>query len=168
MIRKFISLMFLCLILTSFGCPPAPIKSKLDELFDKNFEGLDTPEITWIKKGVSRSFPYRTYEQVWDALVLVMIQQGIVVRVSKEEGTMLVVSSLPIAVFVERGETITVYINWITDLYKSVKKPDEVAVSVELEEAQKITDSYFDKIATQLYSNERWKWLRKEGKTDNK
>lgn len=162
MIRRTLILFTLLCLFVFFGCAPPIIKTELDVLFEKNFEGFESPEVTYIKKGVSRNFPYATYDQVWDATILVMIQQGIIVRSSKDDGIIVTVTTPPLAIFVERGEVVTVYLNWMTHLYRRIDKPEVVTVAFELNEAQKIAETFFGKLATQLYAAEKWKWLKAE------
>ncbi len=143
-----------------FGCAPKIVKSELDQLFEKNFEGFEIPEVGWIKGGESRSFPYATFDEVWDATILVLMQQGIIVRSSKDTGRIVTITKPPIAIFVERGEVVAVYLNWMEHLYKRGDKPEVVTAQFKLNAARKMAKDFFDKLATQVYAGEKWKWLR--------
>ena len=143
-----------------FGCAPKIVKTELDQLFENNFEGFEIPEERWIKEGLSRSFPYATFDEVWDATILVLMQQGIIVRSSKDTGRIVAITKPPIAIFVERGEVATVYLNWMEDLCRRVDKPEVVTVQFKLDAARKMAKDFFDKLATQLYAGEKWKWLK--------
>jgi len=147
-----------------FGCAPKIVKTELDQLFEKNFEGFEIPEVRWIKGGGSRSFPYVTFDEVWDATILVLMQQGIMVRSSKDTGRIVTITKPPIAIFVERGEVVAVYLNWMEHLYKRVDKPEVVTVQFKLNAARKMAKDFFDKLATQVYAGEKWKWLKIQGK----
>jgi len=144
-----------------FGCATTPKKTELDQLFEKNFEGFELPEVRWIKGGISRSFPYVTFDEVWDATILVLIQQGIIVRSSKDTGRIVTITKPPIAIFIERGEVVTVYLNWIKHLYRKVDEPKTVT-AFKLDNVKMMAKDFFDKLATQIYAGEKWKWLKKE------
>lgn len=160
--RKAFFLMFL-VSFTLFGCAATVVKTELDQLFEKNFEGFEIPEVRWIKEGVSRSYPYTTFPEAWDATILVLMQQGVVVRSSKDTGTLVTVTKPPLAIFVEQGEVVTVYLNWMGHLYRRADKPEVTTIEFKSEDAKKIGETFFDKLATQVYAGEKWKWLRVKG-----
>lgn len=143
-----------------FGCGPKIVKTELDQLFDKNFEGIEIPEVRWIKEGESRGFPYATFDEVWNANILVLMQQGIMVRSSKDTGRIITIAKPPLAIFVERGEVVNVHLNWMEHLYRRVDKPEVVTVQFKLNAINKMTKNFFDKLATQVYAGDKWKWLK--------
>lgn len=98
--------------LTISGCARVPIKTQLDLLFERSFKDVRVPEIDQIKNlaktnafGLTSSFPHTTYDEVWNAALIVSVQQGVVVRASKSVGTMVIVPirmfTPPFALFLE-------------------------------------------------------------------
>lgn len=157
---KRISILFILSVL--FSCAPTIVKTELDQLFEKNFESLKIPEVTMIKsKGINKSFPYVTFDKVWDSTMKVLIQQGIIVRASKDTGVVIAITTPPLAMFVERGEVITVHLNWMEDLYKRLDKPELVTAVFMPDDKEKMAKTFFDKLATQVYAEEKWKYLYK-------
>jgi len=157
--RKILILAIFFIMSVLFGC--ASKKTELDQLFEKNFKGFEMPEVRWIKEGVSRSFPYVTFDEVWDATILVLMQRGAIVRSSKNTGRIVAITRPPIVIFVERGEVVTVYLNCMKHLYRRVDKPEEVIVQFKPNAAKIIAEDFFDKLATQVYAKKKWKWLKR-------
>lgn len=157
-----------------FGCAPkvkVAVKTELDQLFENNFEGLNVLEVTDIKaEGVSRSFPYATYDQVWDSIITILMQQEIIVRMSKDKGTIVVVRSYPpLAIFVDRSEPISVYLGRMWNLYNVVGDPKAVSPlaaikNMVMAQIKEIQGRFFDKLAAQVYADEKWKYLYKSEK----
>lgn len=133
-----------------FACAQKPvvIKSELDKLYEKNFEGLEIPDTDWIKEGESRSFPYKTFDEIWDASISELMQQGIIAHALKEKGVIVIVREPPFALYIEKGENNTVYINWMWDLYGRI-----------IADHAKITKAFFDELALHLYCKDKWKYL---------
>jgi len=150
------------------GCAPKRVKTELDQFFEKNFEGFEIPEARWIKEGESRSFFYKTFDEIWDATILVLMQQGIMVRSSKDTGRIVTITKYPIAIFIERGKDnkkdVTVYLNCMKHLYRRVDKPRVITVQVKSDDVKMIAKDFFDKLATQVYAREKWKWLKSQEK----
>ncbi|MBI5409843.1 MAG: hypothetical protein HZA14_10800 [Nitrospirae bacterium] len=77
------------------------------------------------------------------------------------------VTTPALALFVEKGEVITAYMNWLHYLYESADKSkggywlisDEKKKMVQ---AFEITKALLDRISTQVYAGEKWKWLKVE------
>jgi len=152
-----------------FGCAPKVVTTELDQLFEKDFEGFEVPEISKIKEwGGSKDYPYVTFDDVWESTIIVLMQQGTIVRSSKNTGVIVTITTPPLAVFVEGGEVIKVYLHWMENLYKRLDKPEMVTVKFEAAAMEKRNKTFFDKLSTQLYSNEKWKWLKFEGKEGKK
>ncbi|MBI4707976.1 MAG: hypothetical protein HY761_08640 [Candidatus Omnitrophica bacterium] len=133
-----------------FGCAPTVGKTELDQHFDNNFEGLIVPDVTEIKSvGKSKSFPYTSFDNVWDSAIKVLMQEGIIVRASKNTGIIVTIAKPSFAIFVDRGEEIiTVYLKHMENLDWSGGQ----------------SGVFFDKLATQLYCDEKWKYLYKTEK----
>lgn len=192
MYRKILRVViFFLILIVFFGCgPKVLVKTKLDQLFENNFEGLETPEVTKIKEAqISKSFPYATFDEVWDAIIIMVTQQGIIVRSNRDSGVIAVllpvvlgsaetiiggdtallpyplphfpVIFMPMAVvFVERGEVVTVYLNW-ENPYERLDKPEVVTVEFTPDLKEGRAKDFFDELATQVYAKEKWNYLYK-------
>jgi len=62
-------------------------------------------------------------EQVWDATLLVCLQEGILVRSSKPTGSLVVMGGRPMALCIEPGAPVRVHLNWMNDLYLPAQGP---------------------------------------------
>jgi hypothetical protein len=162
---NFLAIMLIIIILLS-GCAHPVIKSQLDQLYEKNFEGLEVPDASKIKaEGKGQNFPYASYDDVWDSTIMVLIQNGSIVKSSKDSGIIVSVGSIPpYAFFVEKGESPNIYIYGMWDVYKRVDNPKLFTVQRVDKSVEVTAKLYFDRISTQLYSGEKWKWLKPEGK----
>lgn len=145
-----------------FGCSPKVFKTELDELFENDFEGLNIPENAQIKKeGINKSFPYATFDKVWDSAIIVLMQQRIIVRASKDTGKIVTVSGTPIIILVERSEPVSIYFDCMYYLNKQINNPKAVMPMIEPDFKEKTGKAFFDKVATQVYADEKWKYLYK-------
>lgn len=147
-----------------FGCAPKAVKTELDQLFENDFEGLNVPAVTKIKEdGINKDFPYATFDEVWDSVITVLMQQRIIVRGSKETGTIVTVTGTPLVIFVEQAETVTVHVDCMCNLFKQADDPKAVIPKATLDFKEK-TAKFFDKVSTQVYADEKWKYLFKTEK----
>lgn len=144
-----------------FGCGPKTVNTKTEicRLFETDFGGFTVPEIDKIKQGEGKSFPYTEFDEVWDSAIIVLMQQGIVLRSSKDSGIIVAIGSLPLSIFVERGERVHVYINVMEDLYKRLDDPEKIALEFSPDRLDKIYTNFFAKLATQVYAGKKWKYL---------
>ncbi len=89
----------------------------------------------------------------------VELARKIVVRVSKDTGIIAVVSGTPFVVFVERGEPVNVYVDCMFNLYRQVNNPSVSVLKAAPDLKEKTAKAFFDKLATQVYADEKWKYL---------
>lgn len=188
MIKKILILnTFLFILIILFGCVPQPkfIKTEMDQLFEKDFVGLDIPEINKIKvEGKNKDYPYTNFDEVWDSVIIILMQEGFIVHLSKDSGIIAVVPPQQIkvapkgfyyyttgqsplfeaiALLIEKREEVTtVYLKCMEDLNRKVNKPEEKVGFTADEE--KIAEIFFGKLATQIYSSQKWKYLYKQSK----
>ena len=142
------------------GCATPVVKSELDQLYEKNFEGFGMPEITEIRnERISKSFPYTTFDEVWDAVILVLMQHGAIAHAAKDNGVVAVITTPPMVVFVEKGDTVTVYLRWMDKLYRRLDKPALATVKFDSYIKRKFADNVFDTLSTQIYAKGKWKYL---------
>ena len=115
--------------------------------------------------GDQRAFPQTTFDEVWDASLAVSIQQGIVARASKNSGTIAVVPNVqtpPFIVLVEESNPTTAYLYWMEYLHRRVDDSSKVDGTILADTTKsKIAEKYFDKVATQVYAESKWKYLNK-------
>ena len=128
-----------------FGCAPQRVKTELDQYFDNNFEGLQVPDAAEIKStGESKTFPHTSFDKVWDSSIIVLMQEGIIVRASKDTGIILTISKSSSAIFIDKGaEAITVYLKRIFNLDWNGGQ----------------AGTFLDKLATQVYADQKWNYL---------
>jgi hypothetical protein len=157
-------------VLTISGCARVPIKTHLDLLFERSFKDVRVPEIDQIKNlakantfGLTSSFPHTTYDEVWNAALIVSMQQGVVVRASKSSGTMVIVPvrmlTPPFVLFLEGNGRVDLYLCWMDSLYTRVDKPDQLAFVFPDTIKNKMGTDYLDKLSTQVYSGKKWQYL---------
>lgn len=166
MLKKILLIFIVFVILpVFFGCAPKVVKTQLDQLFENNFEGLTVPEVSKLKQdGISKSFPYASFDKVWDSTITVLMQQRIIVRGSKETGTIVTVTGTPLVIFVERAEPVSVYLDYMFSLYRAVDNPKAVTPQSKPDFKEKKAKDFFDKLATQVYADDKWKYLYKTEK----
>jgi len=143
-------------------------KTKLDKLFETDFAGFNLPDAAWIKQGKNKEFPYTTFDRVWDSAMLVFMQQGIMVRASKEQGVIAAITQGPLAVYIEKGEVVNVYLNCMDDLYRNAEKSNKLnkQKSTGCPDILNNSARYFDKLSTQVYEKEKCKYLDKESRNE--
>lgn len=90
-------------------------------------------EITTIK-----NFPYTTFDKVWNAAILVLMQEDVIMEASKDTGVIKINTERPCIIKAIRGDVVSIQIYNI-----------------------KIAKTIFYKIATQVYSGEKWGYLYK-------
>ena len=148
MLRKkflFILLSFMAILFLGCASKKNIIKTELEQYFDKEFAGLQVPDAGEIRRsGESRSFPYTSFDIVWDSAVIVLMQEGIIARASKDTGIILTISKSSSAIFVDKGgEAITVYLKRMHNLDWNGGQGGR----------------FFDKLATQIYADQKWSYL---------
>jgi len=155
-----LGLAMLCLLI---GCGGG-ISTKLDRHFAERFRSFEAPAADKIKtEGVSREFPYASYDTVWDAATVVVMQNWIVVHANNRQGVIAAVSgqpaSLPMAVLVEKRDPVVVHLRWMTELFGKIDEPSELVFDLSEENKNELTKVFFDKLSTQVYAGEKWKYL---------
>ena len=136
------------------------IRTELDVLFAENFYSLKVPDNRWIKeRSVSRSFPEATFEQVWDSAIIVFLQKGIVAHADKDKGTIVIIYALPFMIFVEKNDIINVYLKWMDYLYRGYDEPEILTIKFKRYKKKAMAKDFLDQLATQIYSQEKWKYL---------
>jgi hypothetical protein len=162
------------------------VSTKMDETFQQDFKDYQLSGSTIKQRGTSRAFPQATYDEVWDATLVILMQSGIIPKADKNAGVVLCITTPPAAFYVEKEGNTKVYVMLVEDLFeydsyqkmKSVINPvvaftgkaeqsdmmDKVqergnAYQISAGERDKITQNFLDKLATQLYSGKKWKYL---------
>lgn len=164
-----LSLLLISSFLCFWGCAPKKeiVRTELDQLFEKNFEDFVTPDINKIKlEGKSKSFPYVTFDEVWHSAIIVLMQHGIIARAFKDTGVIVTITTPPLVLFIEKGEVVTGYLHIMDYLYKRIDEPEKVALRFSIQKKEEICDSFFDRLSTQIYSSQKWKYLYKGALND--
>lgn len=164
--NSFMILILLPLILfggCAVGAPKrAKTETKMHYLFENDFEGFVPPQVNKIKGGCSRIFPYTEFDDVWDSAIIVSMQECVIIHSSKESGIIIGIGNLPVSVFVERSEPIKVYVNDNDTLYKTVDSPEKAIYIFKPDTLGTVLESFLDKLSTQIYADEKWKYLYTE------
>jgi|SRR3990172_994764 len=144
-----------------FGCGPKTVTTttKMYQLFNTDFRGFAVPEISEIKQGQGKSFSYAEFDEVWDSAIIVLIQQGILVRSSKNSGTIAAIGTVPLSVVIQRGRLVNVYVKVMDDLYKTLDNPDKAVWEFDPNQLEAIYTDFFSKLATQVYAGKKWRYL---------
>lgn len=160
------------------------------QLFAKDCEGFAVPDAATIKSAnVSRNYPHVTFERVWDAAVILLIQESIVVHAERSQKSGLLAtltgpafisatvdmpniglqewvqnvtySRPPLVVLLEEEDTegVSVYLYWMQNLYDSVNEPKIRLVEFPQDLVEQESKELFDKLSTQVYVSEKWKYL---------
>lgn len=152
-------LLFLFFLFFSSSSPATEIV----RLVENNFQHLNVPPINTIKAGgVSKTYTDTNFENVWHATILVLMQEGILVRSSKEAGVIVAFREPPATILVERGQQVTVYLYWMEDVYKPLDGDEEAMIKFPPEEKEKLANNFFYKLTRQAHPAARWKFLWSE------
>ncbi len=143
------------------GCASTSTVAKppWEQLFESGFDGLAVPETGEIHvRGTHRSFPHTTSGTVWDAAMVVLMQQGLIVRSSKPSGVFIIVTTPPLAVAIEPSEPVLVSVKSLEHLYGG-----DTATTVPPAGAggtpRPNVEAFFDLLTTQVYVGEKWRYL---------
>jgi len=185
MAKKILFTVVLSTLLFSYGCGPKFVKTKLDKVYEKGFSNLQVPGIEKIKtEGISKEYPYATFDEVWDASIIVLMQLGFIARLSKEAGMIVVVPPQqtkrekdllgvfhycsighpplfnPVALIIEEKTNIKVYFKFTENLNRKADNPED-KVEVPLDE-NRVAEAFFAMLTNQLYADKKWRYLFKE------
>lgn len=140
-----------------------------ERLYDREFAGLEMPPQSSLAAGTSRTFPTVARDEAWDAAVGVLMQQGIVVKASKEHGTILAVTGepvLPWVVLVEGRDSATVRVNWAVDICPNrmkrflLERSWQPRTTVQFKRpSQDAVESFYSAVETQATAGRRWKYI---------
>ena len=101
--------------LSEFTCLP---DLKLHKHMEENFKDLSMPSLEEIKtKGIKKSYSYVDFDKVWDSVSIVLMQNGVIFRASKEKGIIALTSAPPSVFLIEEGNDIEVYLYIMESLY---------------------------------------------------
>jgi hypothetical protein len=142
------------------GCGPQRVQTetRMAQLFSADFRDFAVPDVSTIKAGETRAFSNAGYDEVWDAVAVVLMQDSAVIRCSKDSGVMVGLTKPPLAIHVGKDQgTIPVYLYWMTDLYISVDEPKTQLVN--FPDLGKKAGEFLDRVSTQLGAGRKWKYL---------
>jgi len=147
---------------------------EMERLFKSDFAGFQPPNAGKIKVGaVHRTVANTSYDDVWNALLVVSMQRQVIASASKESGVLVamqipagrgyLLSGFPTVIFLERkgpGE-VEVYCNWLEDYYSTTGAKPVVKVKVRGMTKERLANGYLDKVVNQALSKRRWNYLRR-------
>lgn len=169
------------LLIMCASCVYVPLRTEIDLLFEKNFNGLEVPSPTQIQEqGISKKYTYVKFNEVWDAITKVVIQHGVLLNSSKDDRVLVIINTPPLskkikgevvnlypifAILVEEDQEVNVYLKWMDNLHKRVAKGPNKTINIfefSTEEKKEITNLFFDQLTTQIYAGRKWKYLYKK------
>ncbi len=159
--RTIVAVLVLLSLLLS-GCGPQTRRVETDvrmsQLFAGDFKDFRAPDVSTIKTGETKVFSNATYDEVWDAVAVVLVQDGVVIHSSKDSGVVVGLTRPPLAVHVGKARgRIPVYLYWMTDLYTSADDP-EIQL-VHFPDLSEKAGKFLDRVSVQLYAARKWKYL---------
>lgn len=178
------------------GCMPKIDESNwlaaetgVHQLFAKDCEGFAVPDAATIKSAnVSKNYPYVTFDQVWDAAVIVLMQESIIIHAERSQksgilatftGPPFVSTTVnmpkmgltkwvnnvtyarpPLVALLEWGtEDVTVYLYWMQGLYENQTGSKMMVVEFSKDCLENESKVLFDKLSTQIYARQKWNYL---------
>ncbi len=148
---------------------------EMERLFKSDFAGFQPPDATKVKVGaVRRAVSNTSYDDVWEALLVVAMQRQVIVSASKGTGVLVamqvpvgsgyLLSGFPTVIAVERkGQSdVEIYCNWSEDYYSTTGKKPVPKVKVRGMTKERLAAGYLDKVVNQALSKNRWDYLRRQ------
>ena len=146
----------------------------MERLFNSDFASFQPPDAAKAKVGaVRRSVSNTSYDDVWNALLVVAMQRQVIVSASKDTGVLVamqvpegsgyLLSGFPTVIIVERVGTgeVEVYCNWLEDYYSTTGKEPVPKVKVRGMSKERLANGYLDTVVNQALSKRRWNYLRR-------
>ena len=168
MIRIWLALLLLVLFSSLFLCTSCSKagKSKVNELFQDDFRGLTVPELSVIKQsGRTRDFFFVSRNRVWDALIIVAMQDGVIAKAQKSQGVLVFMTPVPFIVLVEKVDDVWDHTKVSVDimqelLLKGTNRSEENNGESEYQKELAIAiETLMDKISIQVYASDKWDYL---------
>jgi len=179
------------------GCMPKIDESNwvaaetgVHQLYAKDCKGFVVPDAAAIKSAnVSIRYSQATLDQVWDAAVILLMQESIIIHAEKTQRSGLLATFTgplflnttvnmpniglqkwvqnvtyarpPLVVLLEEEgtERVSVYLYWMQNLYDNVNEPKIRLVEFPQDLVEREGKELFDKLSTQVYATEKWKYL---------
>jgi len=171
--NKFLLPVVLPLIFLMSGCAPALVihdgkpqevdrRTKLHKLKTDDFRDFaipDTEEI--ISGGYQTALPHVTFDEVWDAVVIVAMQRGIVVRVDKATARLVVLFDAPVALYVAGADPVAIHGKLLENLYETLDDTEKVEAKFASFAQERIVKGFCDLVSTQVYASQKWQYLYK-------
>jgi hypothetical protein len=135
----------------------------LSVYFEKMLKTMPIPTAEKIRQmGLHRTFPRADFDAVWDSLVKVIIQNGIIVHADKSAGLLISMSDL-----VTRGPGESQYdpnqetTPLCNTIYVLADREDATGTTVYLKADKPLNRAFFDLFASHLYAHERFMKLER-------
>jgi len=143
---------------------------RLHKAFETNFHDFEFPETTTIKThGTKKDFPYVTFDRAWNAIVAILMQEGVIIRSLKDKGLIAVTTSPPMAFLIEDyNKGVSIYLYIMEDFYDSVDGTKKFSLQNEkckdenntvINCKKRISEVFFGKISTEIYADKKWQYL---------
>ena len=156
-----------CLVLAAVPnraekAPKQPLVD-LSEYFEKVLRSVPVLSAEKIRRlGLSRTFPRADRDAVWDSLVKVVIQNGIIIHADKQAGVLMAMSNL-----VTRGPGSSQYdpmrdpTPLCNAIFVFVDRVDDTTSVVYMKADRPLNRAFFDLLSTHVYARESVTRLRR-------
>lgn len=149
-------LFYCCLAIISCATPKAESKADLDKFIERKIQNTEIPNVEKLKEvALSEKYSYISYDQLWDSIIKIMIQNGLIVNSSKNKGLIIAFSDMQPA---EPGQ-IRPKKYLAGTVYIYVERGDPIIVFLKADKP--ISKTFFDQLTTQVYSEKKWNYLFK-------
>jgi len=151
-----IVLCFLCLTIISCATTKTESKPNLDNFLERKIQNTKILNIAELKDvALSEKYSYISYDQIWDAIIKLMVQNGIIIYSAKNNGLIIAFSDMQPS---EPGQIRPKkYLAGNTHIY--VEKGDPIIVFIKADKP--ISKVFFNQLTTQVYAEKKWGYLFK-------
>jgi hypothetical protein len=164
MLGRIVSFLTICasgiLLSSCFGSPPV---TQLEDHYMSSFLLLKTPKVSEIKaKGKNLPILQAPMDEVWQSMVMVLMQTAPIVRVSKQNGLLV---APPFVLYAENQGGVKLYAYFMDEVYRGLIQSDEYAIKVDPQDTERYLDTILGQIVTQLQVENklkpggRWSYL---------
>jgi hypothetical protein len=193
MTRATAILMLSCLL---SGCMPQPmitpegtnVETGISRLYKADFQGFVAPDAASIKSGGEhRTYPYVSFDRVWDAAVWTFMQESVILYAAKSQNSGILATFSgppmvtathewstrkygkqvfnetrarpPLAVLIEEDTTgVSLYLYWMKDLYVGTSGQKPTTVTFPEDRLKQEFKGILDRLTTQVYAGQRTTW----------
>lgn len=176
------------LALSLVACATPPVRdlpidptTELDRLFSMHFEGFEPPDPEQVRShAIARLYPGRSFDDAWTATLLVLMQDGILVRASRASGVIVcanepprlpvrsetgpswfLVTGVPEIILIDAVDAgVWVHANWLHDWYRLVERPQLQSIDIRDKTKETLASQFHDLLQVEISAKDRLANLR--------